>query len=426
MLRQLASIPIAQFYIPRTDGNESKLITDAEFREMWSGHQSPQGQAPAVAFAVASRKRFFHWFLEFPEIMQRGGFDCILGNPPYLHGQKLSGTYGHSFCEWAKHEFAPCGISDLVVYFVRRMYSLIRAGGFFSVITTNSIRDGDNREDGLAQIVRCGGVISMAVRSMKWPGAANLAVCAFSIRRAATPHPKYLDGRLVERISTRFDEEDESLLGEPKQLCHAVRPAVGSYFLGDGFLLSEAVAASLCAGDPRNSEVIFPVINGDDLNGTPDQSPSRRIINFFDFDEVTAARYQEPYRIVRELVKPQREAQNREIRRRRWWQYAERAVGLYEGLRQVRCGIATSATTKYLAFARVDPRWIFTTALFVMPTDRWDLFGLMQSTLHECWARKYSGSLETRLRYSPSDCFETFAFPGDLWRTPSAALAALG
>jgi hypothetical protein len=57
-------------------------LTGATGREI-----SPQGQATAEAWAMAERKRFFHWFLEFPEIIERGGFDCILGNPPYLGGQ---------------------------------------------------------------------------------------------------------------------------------------------------------------------------------------------------------------------------------------------------------------------------------------------------------------------------------------------------
>jgi hypothetical protein len=69
---------------------------------------------------------------------------------------------------------------------------------------------------------------------------------------------------------------------------------------------------------------------------------------------------------------------------------------------------------------------VFTHALFVFTTDRWDLYAVVQSTIHEVWARKYSGALETRLRYSPSDCFETFAFPEGLWQTANPALATLG
>ena len=45
-------------------------------------------QPSAMATAKAQQKRFFHWFLEFPEIFVKGGFDCILGNPPFLGGTK--------------------------------------------------------------------------------------------------------------------------------------------------------------------------------------------------------------------------------------------------------------------------------------------------------------------------------------------------
>ena len=32
---------------------------------------------------IADRYKFFHWFLEFPEVFAAGGFDVILGNPPW-------------------------------------------------------------------------------------------------------------------------------------------------------------------------------------------------------------------------------------------------------------------------------------------------------------------------------------------------------
>jgi methylase of polypeptide subunit release factors len=51
-----------------------------------------------LATAVAARKRFFHYFLEFPEVCTAsGGFDCILGNPPYLGGGKISTYFGKEY-----------------------------------------------------------------------------------------------------------------------------------------------------------------------------------------------------------------------------------------------------------------------------------------------------------------------------------------
>ena len=84
VLEQIAAIPIAQFYIPKTPENNSHLVTDAKFRRYWVDGLTPQGEGTAMALATSNEKRFFHWFLEFPDIIARGGFDCILGNPPYL------------------------------------------------------------------------------------------------------------------------------------------------------------------------------------------------------------------------------------------------------------------------------------------------------------------------------------------------------
>ena len=183
LLSEIAAIPVAQFYIEKTKENQPKLITDEAFRYYLEGHRTPQGQATAMAWALANRKRFFHWFLEFPEIIEQGGFDCILGNPPYLGGQALSATYSYPFCHYVKWEFSPAGLSDLVAYFVRRIYDLLRPCGFASFITTNSIKDGDVRKDGLDKILLDGGSINFAVRGIKWPGLANLVVSLVGLHK---------------------------------------------------------------------------------------------------------------------------------------------------------------------------------------------------------------------------------------------------
>ena len=263
-LRTIADIPVAQFYIPKVLGNEIKLFTDREFRNYWSGQWAPQGSGVNAARALGREERFFHWFLEFPEIMERGGFDCILGNPPYLGGQALSGTYGHAFCECMKWRYAPTGLSELVVYFLRRIHGLLRDGGFTAIITTNSIVDGDVRKDGLDQVVAAGAQINMAVRGMKWPGAANLVVSLLAVHKGKWSGPKVLDNRPVALINSFFEEGEH--LGEPHKLVeNRGRVFQGSIFLGDGFLLTHDDAERMCASDPRNAEVIMPIINGKQL-----------------------------------------------------------------------------------------------------------------------------------------------------------------
>lgn len=430
VLSQIASIPIAQFYIPKTDENRRKLITDERFRRYWNEGQAPQGEATALAWSTADSKRFFNWFLEFPEIIQRGGFDCILGNPPYMGGQGLSGTYSHAFCEFVKWEYAPTGLSDLVVFFVRRIYNLLRPNGFTAFITTNSIKDGDVRKDGLEQVISQGGSINMAVRGVKWPGRANLVVSLLSLHKGDWNGFRALDGISVSYINPFLEEGKD--IGESRKLPeNSGRIFQGSIFLGDGFLLEPSQAKALIELDSNNAEVIFPLVSGKVITDYPDQQPKRFAINFFERTEDEAAMYDEPFAIVSELVKPERLKLNpatavNKRRRDNWWQWGALAANIYSLIDgKERCFVIVRHT-KFLAFVSQPTRSLYTDGLNVLTTDRWDLFTVVQSNLHEVWARKYSGSLETRLRYSPSDCFETFPFPPGLWNTPNTKLAQLG
>jgi hypothetical protein len=66
---------------------------------------------------------------------------------------------------------------------------------------------------------------------------------------------------------------------------------------------------------------------------------------------------------------------------------------------------------------------VYSHKLAVFPLPSFSGFSVLQSRLHEAWARFFSSTLEDRLNYSPSDCFETFPFPDD-WETHSALEAA--
>lgn len=183
--------------------------------------------------------------------------------------------------------------------------------------------------------------------------------------------------------------------------------------------------------DSHNAEVIKKIINGQEINSEPDQAPQRSTIDFFNMSIDVAATYPELFAIVEAKVKPVRmgldsgTAINRD-HRDRWWQYAFVRESLYEKIRsKQRCFVA-ARTTKHLNFSASPTDYVFTDALYVFTTDRWDLYSVVQSTLHEVWARKYSGALKQGLRYSPSKCFDTFPFPEDLWQTANSALAEHG
>jgi hypothetical protein len=79
-----ANLWTAAFFTELTPENRSRVPTSGI---VWNYLARGQGAVPPQvlghALALAQRRRFFHWPLEFPEVFQRAGFDVVLGNPPW-------------------------------------------------------------------------------------------------------------------------------------------------------------------------------------------------------------------------------------------------------------------------------------------------------------------------------------------------------
>jgi methylase of polypeptide subunit release factors len=420
-LAQIAAIPIAQFYIPKTTENDPLLISDATFRRYWSDGLTPQGIATAKAWGVAIEKRFFHWFLEFPDIVARGGFDCILGNPPYLGNRALSGTFGDSFLNWVKHEYAPAGSVDLVTYFLRRIFDLIRPNGFLALISTNTIAQGGAREGGLDVIEKLGGSIHFATRSQRWPGRAAVSVSLLAIHRGQWKYPYVLDGQHVDRISSYLDSADSA--AEPFPLeANADKSFQGSIILGMGFILSLNAAEQLASSNPKMNDVVFNYLNGDDLNSNPTQRASRSVINFFDWSEDKCrTEYPEPFAIVEAKVKPERTRRDaagefvlRKPLPQKWWIYADKRPKLYKTIATFDRVLVTPRVSKYVSFAFVKRRQVFMDTVVVIAHQSISAFAVLQSNLHTYWAWRFSSTMgSSTIRYSPRECFLSFPFPAN-------------
>jgi hypothetical protein len=134
--------------------------------------------------------------------------------------------------------------------------------------------------------------------------------------------------------------------------------------------------------------------------------------------------------IVREKVKPERDRlrDNTDGKRRKqyWWQFGRWTPALYSAISQLKRCLVTSQVSKHLVVAFQPTERVFSHALYVFPLESYTAFATLQSRVHEPWARLLSSSLEDRLRYSASDCFETFPFPDPDPRTIFPALEAAG
>ena len=196
-LKIMADLQIMPFFLEKTESNKEYLVTDSLYNRYLRGEIQTPFRLEIEAIETATNYRFFHWFLEFPEVSQQGGFDCVLGNPPFLGDKKLKSAFGNNFLEYVKYSFNPIGAVDLVIYFFRRIFNIINQSGFLSLISTNTVAQGNARVGGLEIIIKSGGSINHAVRSMKWPGKAAVEVALVSITKQEWKRDFFLGSQKV-------------------------------------------------------------------------------------------------------------------------------------------------------------------------------------------------------------------------------------
>jgi predicted RNA methylase len=334
----------------------------------------------------------------------------VVMNPPFLGGSKISSRLGPDYQRLASRRWSMHGNADLCAYFLH--VAAASGAQVISVIATNTIAQGDTRQSGLARLLNNGWAIAKAWKSIPWPGDAAVMV---SVVHLACGNPsrvtrRQLNGVPARNIDSRLDSRSERR--DPTRLTsNAGASYVGTYVLGLGFTLTPEERAALIEQNPKNAQRIFPYLGGEEVNTSPTQSHHRYVINFGRMELQEAEQWPDLLQIVREKVKPERDKNKREVRRKYWWRFGETTPALYSAISQLKRCLVTSRISKHLVVAFQPTERVFSLALYVFPLESYTAFSTLQSRVHESWARLLSSSMGTILRYLASDCFETFPFP---------------
>jgi len=88
--------------------------------------------------------------------------------------------------------------------------------------------------------------------------------------------------------------------------------------------------------------------------------------------------------------------------------------------------IAAARVGPHLSFAMLPTGMIYADSLYVFTLSTFSAFSALQGRSHEIWARFFGSSLKDDLRYTPSDCFETFPFPKNWQSLPPLDVAGRG
>lgn len=339
--------------------------------------------------------------------------DVIVGNPPFLGGKLLRRELGDDYVPALFNTFGSRvePQADLCCYWFEKARKQIekkecrRAG----LLATQGIRGGANREV-LKQIKETGDIF-FAVSDREWVlNGANVHISMVGFDDGSETN-RQLDGTPVAQIHSNLSAQ-----AGDTTLAQRLPSMADIAFMGDtkggSFDIDDATAQSwLLAPNPGgqpNSDVLVPWANG---MAVTRRMPSMWIIDFGNMTEAEAAQFKAPFAHVRQHVLPERKGNKRETYAKYWWRHVEARPAMLNAL---------SALPRFLVMARVAKHQMFVwqqrpllpdSQLFAFAISDDTFFGVLQSRIHRLWSLKQGTRLETRPRYTPTTCFETFPFP---------------
>lgn len=374
----------------------------------------------------------FHWMVELPEVFdvsrtdpldraRRGGLarmDAFAGNMPFIGGRKIATVHGERYAEWLCDAFQSTGDADYVTYFFLRANQLLGTSGTIGFIATSSVSQGDTRRVGLQRLIAEDLTIYDAQTRVPWPGDAAVFVAPVLLAKGASRElatPTRLNGIEVPLINSRLRTYRER--ADPVALKQNAGVAlIGCFLRGEGFVLSPDEAHGLLSASPGERAVVRPYLVGEDVARDPQQRASRFVVDFAAMDLAEAERYPRALAIVEERVRPDRERLKTTggdaPHRRFWWRFANPRVALRGWLAEHNKCLVIPRVSKHLMVSRVATDQVFSEQVVVFTVSTVTAFAVLQSRVHEVWVRLLSSTMGDGLRYSATDCFDTFPFPG--------------
>ena len=350
--------------------------------------------------------------------------DYIVGNPPFIGAATLRAALGDGYVEALRSTWSEVPESaDYVMYWWQHAAALVNAGSVkrFGFITTNSLKQTFNRRI-VQQAIDHGLHLAFAIPDHPWVDAADGAAVriAMTVGTAEKNGTGLLltvtdereaggeglevtletqSGKLHADLRMGADVADAKPLRANEEISNR-----GFCLFGAGFIVSPEEAAKLEAEAP-----IKDYRNGRDLTDRP---RGVKVIDLFGLTaEDTRSRYPATYQWVYERVKPERDANKRESRRKNWWLFGEPNPKLRAQLNGLPRYIATVETAKHNVFQFLDADIAPDNRLVCFALEDAYLLGVLSSCVHVAWALAAGGTLEDRPVYNKTRCFEPFPFP---------------
>ena len=242
--------------------------------------------------AVAAEK-VFNWQEEFPQVFINGGFDIVIGNPPYVQLQSM-GKMSEILKDCGYETFDKG--ADLYCIFTERGYKLLKNGGIQSFIMPNKwmlVAYGKPlrkflSKTGLRQVLNFGDIqffqeattyVCIFVTQKSEPNE-NVKVLSLNQKTYHGDFMTEVEGNLYDYPNSKFGEVEWSIqpyndsrkLGQMKLNGTELKNFPISIYRGiltgynNAFYIDEETRQKLIAADARSAELIKPMVRGRDIS----------------------------------------------------------------------------------------------------------------------------------------------------------------
>jgi hypothetical protein len=349
--------------------------------------------------------------------------DFIVGNPPYLGQWRLRDAFGDGYVMALRKQYPNIpATADFVMYWWYRAAFSVGEGKTqrAGLITTNSISQLQSRSV-IDQSRAAGARIIWAAVDHPWADSVDSAAVRVTMTVISA---EALPVRLLHVDDAGQTVGLESVLSMNADFTHhadvpraASEPLMANRGLaipgfklhGAGFVIAGSEAKESLREDLLASPLVLrPYLNGKDFSA---RSRGAFVVDFALMDEMEARRYPRLFDLVRDRVKPERDANSRRAYAQHWWRFGEPRRELREALRGLVRFIVTPETAKHRIFAFIDAETAPDNKLVVFAQSEAALLGQLSSSIHREWARVSGARLEDRPVYVKSTCFDAFPFP---------------
>jgi type II restriction/modification system DNA methylase subunit YeeA len=356
--------------------------------------------------------------------------DFIIGNPPFLGGNRLRSELPGSYVDalQALYKRRVPAAADLVTYWFEKARGVLGQERSLRVglLATQAIRGGVNRK--VLEAIETTGNIFMAWSDRPWllDGAVvRVSMVGFD---GGVEDGHILDGQQVSHINADLTSSINTLgtafLYENKNLCFRSDEKGGPFQIEPNSARKILSAPKNVNGRP-NSDVLRRWVNAKDVTG---RDRGLWIIDFHGMNEEEAAQYELPFETLKRQIAHEWESATEDDRiakpRSRWWLHRRPGSEMRDAVAGLNRYIATIATGKYRLFVWLDNTVLPDHQLYVIARQDDYFFGVLHSAIHECWAREkgtQTRDAESGCRYTPTSTFETFPFPWPPGSEPSEA-----